>query len=569
MTKFEENGEKWIIGSAWPYAHAIPHLGNLLCLLAADAYARFYRLQGEKVVMVSGSDQHGARMEFEAAKKGISPKELVDLNHQKIVKYLQHFKIDFERFGNYTRTESEQHKEFIKDIYMEIYGQGYLFARKETLPYCPNCEKFLPDRFIEGTCPHCGHGKAQGNQCDNCLNILDPKDLIEPSCAFCGSEPIFKESKNWYLDLPKLADQLEEYVNEQEQWPERVKNLTLSWIEEGLEPRAITRDVEFGIQAPFADEEGKTIYVWAEAVLGYISATKEWANREEERNFDAFWKDPDTKLLFTLGKDNIPFHSVIFPALVMASGREYVLPFQIFANEFLNFEGKQFSKTERRGIWLDEAVELFENPDYWRYYLFSIFPEQKDTDFRWNELEARINDELIANFANFIYRSLSFLYENFDGKLPEGSSQEVGEEILEQTQQMVQKEQKLIEEFKLREGLKKAIELARRGNKFLTNQEPWHTIDSKPEKCARTLYVSLNLCKILAVLIEPYLPLTAEKIWDQLNMDSSVHDVDWGTATEFSLEAGHVIKEPDLLFEKVQKEELKSELKKIREQRET
>lgn len=568
MTKFEENGEKWIIGSAWPYAHAIPHLGNLLCLLAADAYARFYSLHGEKVVMVSGSDQHGARMEFEAAKKGISPKELVDWNHQKIVKYLQHFKIDFERLGNYTRTESEQHKEFIKDVYMDMYGRGYLFAKQETLPYCPNCEKFLPDRFIEGTCPHCDYGRAQGNQCDSCLKILDPKDLIEPSCAFCGSEPIFKESKNWYLDLPKLADQLKEYVNEQEQWPERVKNLTLSWIEEGLEPRAITRDVEFGIQAPFAEDEGKTIYVWAEAVLGYISATKEWANEEEGRNFDVFWNDPDTKLLFTLGKDNIPFHTVIFPALVMASGRDYVLPFQIFANEYLNFEGKQFSKTEGRGIWLDEAVELFENPDYWRYYLFSIFPEQKDTGLRWNELEARINDELIANFANFIYRSLSFLYENFDGELPEGRSQEGGEEIIKQTQQIVQKEQELIRDFKLREGLEKAIELARRGNKFLTNQEPWHTIDSKPEKCARTLYIALNLCKVLTVLIEPYLPLTAEKIWKQLNMDGSIHEVDWETATEFSLEAGHEIKEPELLFEKVEKEKLKSELKKIREQRE-
>lgn len=565
VTEFQKTDEeKVIVGSAWPYAHAMPHLGNLLCLLAADAYSRFFHLTNKDVVMVSGSDQHGARMEFEARQKGISPKKLVEKNHQQIKEYLDYFEIGFQRLGKYSKTESEDHKKFVQDIYKQIYENNYLLTREEELPYCSDCEMFLPDRFVEGECPHCGYEEAQGNQCEECLKILDPQELIEPRCAFCSEQPVFKKTTHWYLDLPKLSDRLKRYVEKQDQWSKQVKNLTLGWIKEGLKPRPITRDVKFGISAPFPNAEGKTMYVWSENVLGYISATKEWAE-EHEGDFEEFWKDPNTKLLFTLGKDNIPFHTVIFPSIILASGEEYLLPDQIYANEYLTFNGKQFSKSKRRGIWLDEAKKLFDNPDYWRYYLFSIFPEQKDTDFSWKELETRINDEVIANFANFIYRALSFLNENFDGRIPEFNELSQSEEkIFKIAREKTRKCRKQIEAFKLRKGLKTAIGLAVRGNKYLTDQEPWNTIDSNPEKCARTVYTAVNLCKILAVLVEPYLPVTAEKIWKQLNLESSVHEVNWQETTRKRLSPGHSIKEPELLFDKVNRKDLKKKLKKIR-----
>lgn len=565
MTAFTE---KIVIGAAWPYVHAIPHMGNLLCQLAADTFARFYKLTGRKVVLVSGSDQHGARMEFEAMQKDSSPKELVDQNHQKVVQYLDYFKINYERLGRYSRTESEEHKEFVKTLYKKIYDNGYIITQKDKLPYCPNCNMFLPDRFVEGTCPHCGYEHAQGNQCENCLEILDPIDLKDPHCAVCGNKPDFKYTKHWYLDLPQLSEQLKSYVEKQDQWSAKVKNLTKNWIDH-LEARPITRDVSFGIEAPFPDAEGKTIYVWAEAVLGYLSATKEWAENTEY-TFEEFWKDPETKLLFTLGKDNIPFHSVILPAILIASGEDYILPHQIYANEYLNFGGKQFSKSKRVGIWLDEAIKLFDNPDYWRYYLFSIFPEQKDTDFKWKELETRINDELISNFANFVYRALSFLYKNFDGKVPEFDELGAREKALKRkTKEIVKETRKLLESYELRKGLKKVIELAIEGNKYLTQQEPWNTIDSEPNKCFRTLYSATNLCKILAILIEPYLPVTAKEIWTQLNLENSVHEVRWENATEFSIEPGHQINEPQLLFEKVDHEELQEKLAKMRKTKES
>lgn len=560
--------EKWIVGPAWPYASGSPHLGNFLPILPADAFARFFRLTGNEVVLVSGSDEHGARVEFEADKQGITPQRLVNKNHQKLLDAINYLNIDFEGLGKYSRTTSKSHEEFVQDFYQKIYENGYIFTKKEELPYCPNCGRFLPDRFVEGTCPKCGYEEALGNQCEDCLNLLDPKDLVEPKCAVCGSEPIFRKTKHWYFDLPKLSDKLKKWIKKQDQWTEKARNLALNWIEEGLEPRAITRDIDFGIPAPFPGAKGKTIYVWAEAVLGYISATKQWAKeRGKPELFKKFWKDPNTRLLFTHGKDNIPFHAIIFPALVLASREEYVLPYQIYSHEYLTLEGDPFSKSRGTGIWLEEASKLLDNPDYWRYYLFSIFPEKKDTDFRWDDFERKINQELIANFANFIHRVLTFLEENFDGKLPSFENLEKEDkEIVEKTKEIVEDERELIKNFKLKRGLKKAVELSILGNEYFQHKKPWEK-EEDPEDCARTLYISTNICKTLATLIEPYLPYTAERIWNQLNLKGSVHKTNLEKAKELSIEPGHKITEPKLLFEKIKKKKLKEKLKNIRKEK--
>ncbi|RLE60065.1 MAG: methionine--tRNA ligase, partial [Thermoprotei archaeon] len=356
---------KWLICAAWPYINAVPHLGTLIgSVLSADVIARFLRLKGEDVVFVSGSDEHGTPIEVEAIRQNISPKELTDKYHELVKKLFDLWNISFD---NYTRTENPVHIEFVRNFYLNLYERGYIYEKEIEMPYCPRCQIFLPDRFIEGECPYCHYEKARGDQCDKCGRLLEPVKLINPRCNICGERPIIKKTKHWFFDLPKLTDKIRDYIEKNTNLPPNARNMSLSMLKEGLKPRAITRDNKWGIPAPFPGAEGKTIYVWMEAVLGYITATIEYFTRKgEPEKWKKFWFDSNTKSVYFIGKDNIPFHTIIFPALLIASGENYVLPWTVSSTEYLLFKGEKFSKSRRIGIWIDEALKLFP-VDYWRF----------------------------------------------------------------------------------------------------------------------------------------------------------------------------------------------------------
>ncbi|MDD1777949.1 MAG: methionine--tRNA ligase, partial [Candidatus Helarchaeota archaeon] len=391
--------EKWVITSAWPYAYGIPHLGNLVgSVLSADVFARYLRLKGAEVVLVSGSDEHGTPIEVEAISRGLKPKELTDQIHSSIDKLFKDWGISYD---NYTRTHNPVHIEYVQDFYRKVYANGYIFTQEVEMLRCPQCNRFLPDRFVEGTCPHCG-ANARGDQCEVCDRLLEPTELINPHCKICNSTPIIKKTVHWYFDFKKFEQPLKEFIENHPVLPDNARNWCLSILNEGLKPRAITRDLEWGIPAPFPGAEGKSIYVWFEAVLGYVSATKQWAENSKRPNYwKEFWFNKDTKTVFFIGKDNIPFHLLIFPALLMATKQNYVLPYNVSSTEFLLFDGQKFSKSHKIGIWIDEALELAP-VDFWRYSLIASRPEMKDASFSLYDLETYVNSDLNDVLGTFI-----------------------------------------------------------------------------------------------------------------------------------------------------------------------
>lgn len=542
---------KWVVASAWPYVNNVPHLGNLIgSILSADVFARYLRLKGEDVVFVSGSDEHGTPIEIEAIKRGVHPKQLTDQAHEYITKLFKEYGINFD---NYTRTESETHKEFVREFMIKLYNNGYVFTQDEILPYCPRDKMFLPDRFVVGTCPYCGYPKAHGDQCDNCGRLLHPTELINPRCAICGGPVEFRKSKHWFFDLPKLQDKLMKWL-EESNLPAKVKNYSLNWVKEGLKPRSITRDNKWGIPAPFPGAEGKTIYVWFDALLGYISATKEFGEKHGDPDlWKRYWFDKETRTVYFIGKDNIPFHAIIFPAMLMASGEPYVLPWYISATEYLLFEGEQFSKSRRWGIWIDEALELLP-ADYWRFVLIKIRPETKDTDFTWKELVKIVNKDMNDDIGNFVHRVLKFTESRFKGIVPEpGEYTDIDREYAEYVKSASSRVAEQFEAFRLKQALEETIELARRGNQYLNAKAPWDAIKTNPEDAATTIYIAINAVATLAVLLAPFTPISAEKLWYMLNLEGSVHQKGiWGkVAGTFIVKPGHKIGKPEPLFKKL------------------
>ncbi len=542
---------KWIVGAAWPYVNSVPHLGNLIgSILSADVFARYMRLRGDEVVFVSGSDEHGTPIEVEAIKKGVKPREMTDQVHEYVTKLFKEWGISFD---NYTRTESPIHKEFVRDLLLKVYKNGYIFEQIDIVPYCPHDKIYLPDRFIEGQCPYCGYPKARGDQCDKCGRLLHPTELINPRCVLCGSRPIFKKTKHWFFDLPKLEKKILEWVSNNPYLPDNVRNFTLSWIGEGLKPRSITRDNKWGIEAPFPGAQDKTIYVWFDALLGYISATKEYfEKRGEPDKWLSFWKNKDARVVFFIGKDNIPFHSVIFPALEIASGENYVLPWSIAATEYLLFEGEKFSKSRGIGVWIDEALELMP-PDYWRFALIRLRPEQKDANFSWREFYRIINKELCDDIGNFIHRILSFIYKKYDGEIPKyGKLSSVDEEFISKVFSTIDEIDREFERARLRIALEKILSIAWLGNQYLNKKAPWDKIKSEPEDAATTMWIGANIVYILTILLAPIIPSKAEEIWSILNIDESL----WKpgritTLKNMPLKPGHRINKPKPVFPKL------------------
>jgi methionyl-tRNA synthetase len=556
--------EKVLVTSAWPYINVTPHIGNLVgSILSADVVARYYRLKGEDVVMVSGSDEHGTPIEVEAIRLGISPKELTDRNHAKASELFKRWGISFD---NYTRTESPVHKEFVREHLTKIYKNGYIFNQETQMLYCENCNRFLPDRFVEGKCPYCGYERARGDQCDTCGRLLETTLLIEPYCVICKGKPIVKTSKHWYIDLSQFSQKLSKYLEDNKQLPSNAKNFSLSLIKEGLKPRAVTRDVEWGIPAPFPGAEDKTIYVWVEAVLGYVSATIEYfRNRGEPERWKEFWFNKNAKTLYFLAKDNIPFHTIILPALLLASGEDYNLPWNVSATEFLQFKGEKASKSMRIGIFIDEALELFP-VDYWRYFLIATRPETKDTNFSWELFIEKVNADLNDTFGNFIHRTLTFVNTQFNGEIPKPTAlDEDANQILKAIQDKVETTAKEIEDCKLQSAANTVMSISRIGNQYLNEKEPWNLIKKDKAKAASVIYVATQTVKALAIVSAPIIPFTAEEIWKTLNLPGNVHEQKWNEALK-PLPANHKIGKAKPLFQKIDanERELDEKLERIR-----
>jgi len=555
-----------LVTSAWPYINYIPHLGTIIQSLSGDVIARYHRLRGDDVLYVSGSDEHGTPIEVEALRRGIPPKELTDRNHELVSDLFKRWEISFD---NYTRTESPVHKEFVQRFLLKIYENGYVFTKEAELPYCPKCKRFLPDRFVEGVCPYCGYENARGDQCESCGQLLDPTKLINPHCTICNSIPEIRKTKHWYFDLPALAEKLEKYISTNDKLPSNAKNFSLKLIKEGLKARPITRDIKWGIPAPFPGAEDKTIYVWVEAVLGYVSATIEYFREREPERWRDFWFDGEAETLYFIGKDNIPFHTIILPALLMASHEEYNLPTNVSSTEFLNYEGKKFSKSMRVGVWIDEALELFP-ADYWRYVLLSIRPETKDANFTWEIFIEKVNADLNDALGNFIHRTITFLNNHFDSRVPEPKGLgRIDQETLQSIKEILSRIEEDFEALNIQMATRDTISLSRLGNQYLNEKAPWKTLRSNLQTTANTLYVALQIVKALAIAISPVMPKISEALLHLLNLKENFNQPLWEEAYK-SLPAGHKVKKAKLLFRKIEKtpEEIEKKIELLRLRRE-
>jgi methionyl-tRNA synthetase len=547
---------RWVVGSAWPYIYAVPHLGNLVgSLLSADVFARYLKLRGYEVVYVTGSDEHGTPIEVEAIKLGIEPRLLTDRMHEVIKKLLKLWGIEPD---NYTRTESEVHKQYVRDTFTKIYKNGYIFTRDDELPYCPRDKIFLPDRFVIGTCPYCGYPYARGDQCENCGRLLEPRLLINPRCAICGSTPEWRVTRHWYLDLRRLEERIKRYIEGNGALPDNARQMSLGMLKEGLRPRAITRDNKWGIPAPFPEAEGKTIYVWFEAVLGYVSATIEYfkgIGREDE--WRRFWFDKGTRVVFFIGKDNIPFHTIIFPALLMATGEDYVMPWTVSSTEYLIFEGRKFSKSQRIGVWADEAIALLP-ADYWRFYLIYNRPEQRDSNFTWDSFLDVVNSIMNDTIGNFIHRVLTLASRRW-GTVPSGVKlSEQDQEVYGKVLDVMSKVEENYEAIRLKDAVAQSIEIARLGNRYLNEKQPWRLSDAEFNS---SLYMLLSAVKALSVALAPVIPFSVSSLWRMMGYSGGLR---WDDAKR-PIEEGLRLGEPKPLFRKISREELNSMLKRLDE----
>lgn len=534
---------KWVVCSAWPYVNSVPHLGTLIgSVLSADVYARYLRMKGENIVFVSGSDEHGTPIEVEARKRGIHPKKLTDEMHDYVSRLFKEYGISFD---NYTRTESPVHKEFVREFLMKIYKNGYIFTQNIEMTYCPNCKMFLPDRFVVGTCPYCKYPHAKGDQCDACGRLLDPTQLLDPKCVFCNTTPEIRETKHWFFDLPRLSEELEEYVKNHPRFPANVKKFSLNWIREGLKPRALTRDNEWGILAPFPGAEGKTVYVWFDALLGYISATKEYGeNIGKPYLWEEYWFDKNSRTIFFIGKDNIPFHAIILPAMLLASGEPYVLPWQVAATEYLMFEWEKFSKSRGIGVWIDEALEILE-PDYWRFALIEMRPELRDSNFTWREFYRIVNSDMNDDIGNFIHRILMFVYKNYDSTVPAPSRMEEPDlEFKEKVASACRSVEENLDECRYKLALENIVGIAREGNYYINLKKPWEALARKDGSADTTMWIGVNVVKALAVLLSPITPNASRRIWENLGLEGDVLEYPWRRAGEMDIQPGHKIRSP-------------------------
>lgn len=535
--------KKILVAAAWPYANGSLHFGHVAGLIGSDILSRYFRLNGDSVLFVSGSDCHGTPIALEAERQGVHPSEIAKKYHQEFKETLisgLHFSYD-----NYSSTTTENHEQVVQEIFLKLYNEGLIYLKTEQLPYCENCHRFLPDRYIEGECPECHFESARGDQCDNCGRLTDVKTLINPKCKICGSSPVFKDSEHFFLKLTSEQKALGEWIAKSTGWRVNAKNFSIELIKQGLIDRAITRDTEWGIPIPLAGYETKRIYVWFEAVCGYLSASKEWAKSTGNANaWKDFWQNEKAIHYYVHGKDNIPFHTVIWPAILLATGGLH-LPDRIISSEYLTLEKKQFSKSRKWAIWLPDFLKEFDFETL-RYYLVVNGSETSDADFSWKEFAIKINSELIGTFGNYINRVLSFIDKNF----PEGVSfpnelDERATNFLEVAKETFSSVGLSIETGRFREGLRKVFALAEEGNRYINDTAPWVTIKSDRKKTENDLAVAGQVVKCLAILISPFLPKSSELICNQTGVN--VSELKWKYPSSGLLMSNH----PQPLYKRI------------------
>lgn len=559
--------EKILVTSALPYANGPIHLGHLSgAYLPADIYVRYKRLNGDDVIYICGSDEHGVPITISADKEKVSPQVIIDRYHEVNKKAFERFGMSFD---NYSRTSLPIHHQTAKEFFLEFYNRGLFVEKKSLQFYDDKAKMYLPDRYVEGTCPKCGNEEARSDECENCGALYDPSELKNPKSKISGGSPTLKETSHYYFPLGKYQPALEKYVDEMNEkygWKDNVIQYCRGWFKDGLKDRAITRDLDWGIKVPVDSAAGKVIYVWFEAVLGYISSAKEYSqSKNDPELWKKYWHDPNTKYVAFIGKDNVVFHTIIFPAILMAwndAGKEqYCLPQNVPANEFLNFEGKKFSKSRGWGIDVDEFLDLFE-PDLLRYALAANLPETRDTDFYWKEFQLRNNSELADILGNFINRTFTFVFKHFDGKVPPlGKLEKIDEDMLKEISEYPQRISDYFEKYKIRDGVNEIMNLARDGNKYFNDSEPWKTIKTNKERCGTALNICLQAIYTLAELFSPVLPFSSEKLFKMLN----TKPVEWKDCGKPKLKDNHQLKDSEILFPKIEDEKIESQVNKLQE----
>ena len=551
MAKFKRN----LITTALPYANGPVHIGHLAGVyVPADIYVRYLRQKGEEVVFIGGSDEHGVPITIKAQKEGVTPQDIVDRYHQIIKDSFEEFGISFDI---YSRTSSKTHHELSSAFFKKLYDEGKFIEKTSMQFYDEKAGQFLADRYIVGKCPHCGNERAYGDQCEACGTSLNATDLIDPVSAITGNKPELKETKHWYLPLDRYEDWLKEWILEgHKEWKSNVYGQCKSWLDTGLQPRAVTRDLDWGVPVPLDEAKGKVLYVWFDAPIGYISATKDLTPEWEK-----YWKDPETRMIHFIGKDNIVFHCVIFPAMLKAEG-SYILPDNVPANEFLNLEGDKISTSRNWAVWLHEYLEDFPGKqDVLRYVLTANAPETKDNDFTWKDFQARNNNELVAVYGNFVNRAMVLTQKYFDSKVPACAElTDYDKETLKEFADVKAEVEKLLDVFKFRDAQKEAMNLARIGNKYLADTEPWKLAKTDMERVGTILNISLQLVANLAIAFEPFLPFSSEKLRKMLNMES----FEWSELGRNDLlPVGHQLNKPELLFEKIEDSVIEAQVQKL------
>ncbi len=562
MSKFPK---RYTITAALPYTNGPVHIGHLAGVyVPADIYARYQRLQERDVVFICGSDEHGVPITIKAKKEGITPQEVVDKYHSIIKKSFDDFGISFD---NYSRTSAKIHHDTASAFFKKLYEEGKFIEEITEQLYDEEAQQFLADRFVTGTCPKCGNEESYGDQCERCGTSHNATDLINPKSTISGSKPVLKETKHWFLPLDQYESWLKEWivVGHKNDWKTNVLGQCKSWIDDGLRPRAVTRDLDWGIPVPVDGADGKVLYVWFDAPIGYISATKEWAEREG-KDWEPYWKDEESKLLHFIGKDNIVFHCIIFPSMLKAEG-SYILPNNVPANEFLNLEGNKISTSKNWAVWLHEYLQEFPNQqDVLRYVLTANAPETKDNDFTWADFQARNNNELVAIFGNFINRVTVLTHKYYNGEVPSsGVLSETDERTLQELKTYPEVIASSLEKYRFREAQAELMNVARLGNKYLADEEPWKTIKTDEERTGTIMYVALQIATTLAVLCEPFLPFTSKKLKGLLNFSDLKENLQWNTVSNNSnlLPTGHVCGESELLFSKIEDEQIQQQLDKL------
>lgn len=557
-----QDPKRYTITAALPYTNGPIHIGHLAGVyVPSDIYARYLRLQGRDVAFICGSDEHGVAISMKAKKEGITPQEVIDKYHHIIKTSFEDFGISFD---NYSRTSAKIHHDTASEFFKKLYSEGKFIEEVTEQLYDEKAQQFLADRFVTGTCPKCGNEEAYGDQCEKCGSSLNATDLINPKSTITGTAPVLKSTKHWFLPLDQYDGFLREWIlkGHEKDWKPNVYGQVKSWLEDGLKPRAVTRDLDWGIPVPVEGAEGKVLYVWFDAPIGYISSTKEWAEREG-KDWEPYWKSNDTKLVHFIGKDNIVFHCVIFPAMLKAEG-SYILPDNVPANEFLNLEGNKLSTSKNWAVWLHEYLLDFPGQqDVLRYSLTATAPETKDNDFTWKDFQARNNNELVAVFGNFINRVVVLTNKYYNGEVPAANTfSEVDEATLTEMRAYPAVIAGSIERYRFREALSELMNLARLGNKYLADEEPWKVIKDNPERVKTQMYVALQIATALAVLSEPFLPFTAGKLKNILKLDNSFGWNDINTKTDL-IKAGHFIGEAELLFAKIEDEAIQAQVDKL------